>query len=500
MVQKDTTITPANASTLLTLDSLAVQRFVDSMVKDSTVAAGIINFYNSRNYQYAWFNEEGLTEQAEAFWTQSRIYAQSNPDSNGRDDLFHAAMDSLVNGDTATSSNEMGHIELSLTYDFFRYIDPSSSGNIDPETAKWYIPAKKVDPATALDSFLTGRKGNWRPLGQAFYRLRNKLQSYSALLKAGGWPVLDIKEKSLKKGIKGADIEKIRKRLQFSGDLSPADTSTVFDIALEQAIKRMQKSFGLAPSGVVDHQLLEELNVPVEERIKQMLINLQRMKWMPIEDTEYILANIPEYRLQVFQHDSIQLAMRIVVGRAANHTVIFSDRLKYIVFSPYWNIPSSIVRNEILPAIKKDKSYLARHHMEITGHSNGLPLIRQKPGSDNALGKVKFLFPNRFNIYFHDTPARHLFDKHQRAFSHGCIRLQNPFGLAKLLLTGVPGWNDKEILQAMNRSRETWVTLEKPVPVYIVYFTSWVDKEGLLHFAKDIYGHDRVMATHLFKG
>jgi murein L,D-transpeptidase YcbB/YkuD len=201
----------------------------------------------------------------------------------------------------------------------------------------------------------------------------------------------------------------------------------------------------------------------------------------------------------VYKKDNISLQMRIVVGKAANNTIIFSDQLKYIVFSPYWNVPESIVRNEIMPAIKKNKDYLQTHNMEITGHTNGLPVIRQKPGNANALGKVKFLFPNRFNIYFHDTPARDLFERHERAFSHGCIRLQKPFELAKLLLTPSSQWNDKTIREAMNRRTEKWVTLQKSIPVYIVYFTSWVDENGVLHFAKDIYGHDKEMAGHLFK-
>jgi murein L,D-transpeptidase YcbB/YkuD len=190
--------------------------------------------------------------------------------------------------------------------------------------------------------------------------------------------------------------------------------------------------------------------------------------------------------------------MDIVVGKEANRTVIFSDELKYVVFSPYWNIPRSIVRNEIVPAMNRSSSYLSRNNMEITGNSNGLPVIRQKPGKGNALGKVKFIFPNQYNIYFHDTPAKTLFSRQKRAFSHGCIRLEQPFELAKYLLRNDNEWTDNKIQTAMNQSSEKWVELEKPVPVFIVYFTSWVDQEGLLHFREDIYGHDKRMERHLF--
>ena len=191
--------------------------------------------------------------------------------------------------------------------------------------------------------------------------------------------------------------------------------------------------------------------------------------------------------------------MNIVVGKAANRTVIFSDDLKYVVFSPYWNVPQSIVRNEIYPAMKRNSNYLQRNNMEVTGYSNGLPIVRQKPGKSNALGDVKFIFPNSYNIYFHDTPSRSLFDRQQRAFSHGCIRVQQPFDLAVYLLRNQPEWTKEKIKAAMHQSTEKWVTLNKSVPVFITYFTSWVDGKGILHFTEDIYGHDKRMADHLFE-
>jgi L,D-transpeptidase YcbB len=191
-------------------------------------------------------------------------------------------------------------------------------------------------------------------------------------------------------------------------------------------------------------------------------------------------------------------SMDIVVGKAGTRTVIFNDKLEHIVFSPYWNIPRSITRNEIVPAMNRNPNYLARNNMEITGNSNGLPVIRQKPGPNNSLGKVKFLFPNRYAIYFHDTPAKSLFERDQRAFSHGCIRVKEPHKLASYLLRDDNAWNDKEITHAMNRSSEKWVNLKKPVPVVISYFTAYVDEDGKLNFRDDIYGHDKKMISRLF--
>ena len=190
--------------------------------------------------------------------------------------------------------------------------------------------------------------------------------------------------------------------------------------------------------------------------------------------------------------------MRIVVGKAANRTVVFNDQLKYVVFSPYWNVPRSIVRNEILPAMNKNPGYLSRNNMEQTGTSGGLPVIRQNPGAGNALGKVKFIFPNSYNIYFHDTPAKPLFDQAKRAFSHGCIRLQEPKKLAAYLLQDQPDWTESRISAAMNAGIEKWVALEEPVAVAITYFTAWVDRAGKLNFRDDIYGHDQELAERLF--
>ena len=223
------------------------------------------------------------------------------------------------------------------------------------------------------------------------------------------------------------------------------------------------------------------------------------MRWSPLmPDGKLILVNIPEYKLHVFEAKKEVLNMGIVVGKAANKTVIFSNNLKNIVFSPYWNIPPSIVHDEILPSMRKNKNFLAQKNMEQYGFSQGLPLIRQKPGNTNSLGRVKFLFPNSYNIYLHDTPAKSLFAEDQRAFSHGCIRLAKPKALARYLLADRPEWTSDKIDLAMNAKKEIWVTMKQPVPVIIAYFTSWVDKNGMVNFRDDIYGHDQKMAQQMF--
>ncbi|HAO45823.1 MAG TPA: murein L,D-transpeptidase, partial [Chitinophagaceae bacterium] len=206
----------------------------------------------------------------------------------------------------------------------------------------------------------------------------------------------------------------------------------------------------------------------------------------------------PEYKMYVYTADTLTFSMNVIVGTAANSTVIFSGNVKNIVFSPYWKVPVKIVKNEIIPGIRKNPNYLATHNMERIGGSDSLPSIRQKPGPSNSLGRVKFLFPNNYDIYFHDTPNRNLFSASSRSFSHGCIRVGEPKHLAQYLLRNDTVWTDYRMDTAMNNSKETWVTLKKPVPVVIAYFTAWADKNGVLNFRKDIYGHDAKLADKLF--
>ena len=333
---------------------------------------------------------------------------------------------------------------------------------------------------------------------ESFYRLQNKMVQYASIVKDGGWPAIIMKQKKLRKGQVSPVIAMIKSRLRTSGDFPSNDTSKLFSDTLKIAVKNMQRSYGLKETGIIDQDLVRELNVPASERITQMKINLERMRWLPEEEPNRIVANIPEFKLHVYEANNEVISMNIVVGKAANRTVIFSDQLQHVVFSPYWNIPRSIVRNEIVPAMNRSETYLSRNNMEVIGYSNGLPVVRQKPGNNNALGRVKFIFPNRYNIYFHDTPAKTLFNKQNRAFSHGCIRIQKPFEMANYLLRDDEEWTDEKIKSAMNRSNEKWVKLDKAIPVYIIYLTSWVDKDGLVHFRDDIYGHDKRMYDHMF--
>lgn len=501
---RDTAINVSNAFTLLTIDSLKVQQYLDTAKVSDTAKQLITNFYNSRNYQYAWFDEKGLTEHASMLWN---LYQDYSDYANGvlRADttiaykMNHWLTDSVARIQPA----EAQKAELQMTRLFFDYAFAKYIGKLNPSDLQWYIPRRKTDVTGLLDSLLAGKKGgsyDWEPLHPQYRLLKTKLLNYRRYQQAGGWDSIKLgKIKKLIVGDRDTLIRAIKRRLQITGQYPPIDTSNIFTEELKDSIITVQQQFGLKADGVVGTAVIDQLNTPVEKRIQQILINMERMRWLPRQPQgTWILANIPSFRLQVYHNDSVALQMNIVVGTAATKTVIFSDDLKNIVFSPYWNVPPSIVRNEILPAIKKNPNYLKRSHMEQTGTSGGLPVVRQLPGAHNALGRVKFLFPNNYNIYLHDTPAKSFFEQTDRAFSHGCVRVGKPFELAKYLLRNDSAWTDKTIQTAMNGTKEKWVSVRKTVPVFLTYFTSWVDNHGNLQFRKDIYGHDQRMGSHLF--
>ncbi len=488
----------------LYLDSLAVEQFIQTHAVAVKKAADIRDFYRNRKYQFAWFTNDGLDEHGQAFWNLHNQYVNYAKDSSFFNKKLHGQMELLLNdaSEASLSAAEIQEMELSLTEHFFDYANYAFTGKVDPGELKWHIPQRKINAVALLDS-LVGRNGEslhqWEPVNQQYRQLRQQLLRYYTIEKEGGWPTVAGSQKVYRQGDSAAAVRLLKQRLQIVGDYHSGDTSAVFTAALKSALQATQQRFGLKPDGIAGPATLRALNKPVTERIEQMLVNMERMRWMPAHgEGRRLVANIPEYKLHVYEGDEEVFDMRIVVGKAANKTVVFNDQLKYIVFSPYWNVPASIVRNEILPAMQRNPGYLDRKNMEQTGTRNGLPVIRQKPGGSNSLGRVKFLFPNSYAIYFHDTPAKSLFGQNRRAFSHGCIRLQEPKKLAAYLLQDQPSWTHSRITDAMYAGTEKWVNLSEPVPVAITYFTAWADAAGNVQFREDIYGHDKALAARLF--
>jgi len=270
--------------------------------------------------------------------------------------------------------------------------------------------------------------------------------------------------------------------------------------ALAATVQRFQRLHGLEPNGKVDAPTLAELDIPAAARVQQIQVNLERWRWLPNDfGQRYIKVNIPEFKMQLIDGGKTALEMRVVVGKAQqNRTPVFSDKMDYLELNPYWNIPTDIVKNEIEPGIAQDPNYLERKNMEVVT-AGGEPRYRQRPGSDNALGQVKFMFPNQFDIYLHDTPADHLFAKAERDFSHGCIRLEKPLDLADYLLKDDPKWTPEAIRAAIATGEQKTVSIPRPLPVHILYFTAWVEEDGTVEFRPDVYGADAKLIQALAK-
>ncbi len=270
-------------------------------------------------------------------------------------------------------------------------------------------------------------------------------------------------------------------------------------------MKRFQRRHGLTDDGIVSAPVIAEMNVPIERRISQITLNLERWRWLPRDLGErHILVNIPEYRLEVWEGNRVPLTMRVVVGKQDTQTPIFSDVMTHIVFSPYWNVPDNIAQGETLPEIMKDPGFLDRNNMEVLD-PDGKPIdprsidlgdpakyrFRQRPGAQNSLGLVKFMFPNQYNVYLHDTPMDSLFARASRSFSHGCVRLENPLALAEYVLRDQPQWTRERIEEAMHAEQERTVKLRSSIPVYLGYWTARASADGILQFRRDVYDIDR---------
>jgi L,D-transpeptidase YcbB len=501
-VVRDTSITTSTSFNNLFFDSVKLSAFLLNHPEYQNFKQQFNDFYQDRNYAYAWFDSAGLAEQALNFNNLQQNYISSFSDSS----IYNALLDSLLQSFQQKDASkkfvntQVLETELLLTGQFFQYAAKVYKGSdIDAAELGWFIPRKKIDLHALLDSTLQHKSAEtYAPQNSQYKRLQEYVQTYSRLSKENGFDSIPSLKKSLRKGDSSEIVLTIKKHLQLLGDLPQNDGSAIFDTTLVLATKQYQRRMGLTEDGVIGNKMIAELNVPIKQRLRQILINLERLRWMPPEkDTNYILVNIPEFMMHVYDSGRLQFNINVIVGTAANNTVIFSDRLQYVVFSPYWNVPESIVRGEILPGIKKNPNYLAKHNMEIVKQAS-VPVIRQLPGPANSLGLVKFLFPNNYNIYFHDTPNRNLFSQSSRSFSHGCIRIAEPKKMAQYLLRTDSSWTNEKIDSAMHLKKEKWVPLKKSVPVFIVYFTAWVDKDGQLNFRKDIYKHDEKMAMKLF--
>ncbi len=503
--KRDWSINVANAYSDVFMDSMQLVKYLGENKVDDGVWRRMISFYNSRNYQFAWFNSKGLTEQGRGFWNLHQYSTTYGVDTTIKDKQLQKLMEEIIAEDTLlvrADSKQFLNTELKLTDHFITYLlNNYEDGFIKRKEMERFVPSKKQDALLLADSLINKKHKDekyYADVNPAFKALKNQLAFYVQIAKQGGWPVVPASVTKLKPGMKGVEVILLKRRLALSKDLPAADTLPVYDQNVINAIHNFQVRHGYSVSPVLTTAQLKDMNVPVINRVEQILLNMGRMQWLINQPVgQLIVVNIPEFILHVKDGEKKVFDMNVVVGKEGHNTMMFTGNLNQVVFSPYWNVPPSIVTKEILPSIAKNPDYLASQNMEMVNDGSGVPAIRQLPGEKNSLGKVKFLFPNSFNIYFHDTPAKSLFSKDKRAYSHGCIRLSEPEKMAEYLLQGTE-WTSSAIFEAMNSGVEKNVKLKKSVPVLITYYTAWVDENGLLHFAEDIYDHDKALAERMF--
>jgi murein L,D-transpeptidase YcbB/YkuD len=439
----------------------------------------------------------------------------------------------ILQSGTGVAPAQRALFDLALTVCVSRLLSAVHVGRVDPATLSWGydIAPKRLDRVEALrrlrqDGDLVHALRTEEPAFAHYARAKRTLAHYRAAAERGEpapVPALLAGRKKVEPGQPWPGVPQLAERLRVFGDLAsegPRDGS--YSGPLPDAVKAFQRRHGLEPDGVIGAGTIATLNVTLAHRVRQIELAMERMRWLPeMSDRPTVFVNVPLFRLWASdpKTGSEPLRMNVVVGKSLDHkTPIFIDRMEYVIFRPYWNPPYSITVKELVPHARRDPAYLARENMEIvaSGADDAPPLpatpenlshvlsgrlyLRQKPGPGNSLGLAKFIFPNSANVYMHGTPARQLFSRARRDFSHGCIRLEDPARLAEWVLRDQPEWTRQRIDAAMQGSRPTRVNLKEPLTVILFYDTVHVNSEGVVFFVDDIYGHDRQLDAALKQG
>jgi murein L,D-transpeptidase YcbB/YkuD len=485
-------------------------------------------FYQRRNQQPAWYTDG--RERPEAHQLVDFIAgldAEGLTAADYRPQELAQALEKARRGEEGVRPEE---VEVGLTWAALLAASDLHYGRVMPETVadRWLVRREKVDLPAVLQKGLDGGKlveslRALDPPHPQFAALLQALQRYRQIAIGGGWPVVP-KGPVLKEGQTGdaARLQALAKRLQAEGFLAAMPpgleaaapgSKAPYSRDLVEAVRNFQATRTVEVDGSLGPETQEELNVPVVSRLRQIAVNLERWRWVPDDfGPRAVVVNLPGYNLDVEEGGRQVMSMRVVVGEEGWETPVFADRIRYLVLNPYWNVPNGIFTKEILPELRKDPGYLYEHDMEVVagerddsqvvspsrvfevGAGSGLR-VRARPGEENPLGKVKFMFPNKYDIYLHDTPAQALFDEADRNASHGCIRVERPFELADYLMRDDPQWNGGQLRTAIDSGEQRDVKLPQPVPVYLLYFTAMPGADGGVAFYEDIYDLDRTQAV-----
>ena len=486
----------------------------------------LIPFYAGRDYRAAWLDAGG--KPLPAADSLLRTLGQAEQEGLRSADYPHARLrklyEALQRDTAAPTAGQLADFDLLFTDTFLTYGSHLLSGRLPPRKIdpEWTIKPRSRDLAKVLERALaddTVAKSlqALSPQGKGYVELREMLRRYRTVEQAGGWPLVGSA-----KGMRDSQAGRLRARLQASGDLPAGQAQSgkngdAYDKSVAEALRRFQKRHGLKETGVINTATLAALNVPVSERMRQVELNMERWRWLPDDfGPRYILVNIPSFKMGVFESGKQVMEAKVVVGRQERQTPTFTANMAYLVLSPKWYVPRSIAVKDKLPQLKRNPYALKKQKIRIF-NSTGQEIdpgsinwsavsansfryqLRQDAGPRNALGGIKFMFPNPYSIYLHDTPSRELFSRNQRTYSSGCIRISNPVELADYLLKHDPKWNKDTIKTAAASGKQRVVHLPEEVPVYLLYWTAWVDEEGLLNFRDDIYQRDKPMVRALYQ-
>ena len=477
----------------------------------------VFTYYSDRSFKPIWVRDDGLKTKGKML-----LAFLDTIENHGLQAYKYRLEDirALV-GDTHPRA--LAELEMLLTSAFIDLGRDLTRGRVLPSTVSKQndISVTELGAAYLLDGAeqvddLGPYLEKLMPEDKRYHRLVEALKKYRDIASAGGWPEIPA-GKPLKPGDTDVRLPLLRELLVTVGDMDPATrpVDDTYDKTTVAAVRKFQERHGLTDDGVIGATTLEQMNVPVDKRIRQLEVNLERRRWLDREPGGfYVFVNLADQELKVVDNGKTIHTARVVVGKTFHKTPVFTENMTYLVINPYWNVPPSIANAEYLPKLKKDAGYLQRQGIRVldksgkevnpfsvnwSGMSRVPYSLRQDTGEKNALGRIKFMFPNKYNVYIHDTPAKNLFQKDLRVFSHGCMRVQDPAKLAEVILRG-QGWTLDKINNQIASNERRIVKLKQSIPVYVTYLTAFANKDGSVNFRRDVYGRDEILAEQLLSG